>query len=84
MPAKQKVALSELTERIAKLEERVEGVREDLKTIQENLRSLEERLNGHLERRIKTTLEAYLGRILLSVLVSSGGLAALLAWIFSR
>lgn len=66
-----------LVERIAALEAKVEELKQDM-------RDLQNKINGYLESRIKTHIEAFIGRILLGTLMSSGALAALISWLFAR
>ena len=66
-----------LIERIAALETKVEELKQDIRDIQS-------RLNGYLDRRIRINIEAFVGRIIIGALVSSGALAALISWLFTR
>lgn len=53
-----------ILQRITRLESKVEDQGGDIKEIKE-------KLNGYLERRIKTTIKAFLGEIVLVVITSS-------------
>jgi hypothetical protein len=66
-----------LIERIAALETKVEELKQDIRDIQR-------KLNGYLDRRIRINIEAFVGRIIIGALVSSGALAALISWLFTR
>jgi hypothetical protein len=66
-----------LIERIAALETKVEELKQDIRDIQS-------KLNGYLDRRIRINIEAFVGRIIIGALVSSGALAALISWLFTR
>jgi hypothetical protein len=66
-----------LIERIAALETKVEELKQDIRDIQS-------KLNGYLDRRIRINIEAFVGRIIIGALVSSGALAALISWLFAR
>lgn len=66
-----------LIERIAALETKVEELKQDIRDIQS-------KLNGYLDRRIRINIEAFVGQIIIGALVSSGALAALISWLFTR
>jgi len=79
-------------ERLAKLETKAEAIEkelneikfDDIKEIKKMVHDIQTKLNGYLESRIKTHIEAFIGRILLGTLMSSGALAALISWLFAR
>lgn len=67
--------LNQLYERIAKVEAKQEEQSCDLKDIKE-------KLNGYLENKIKTTVKAMLGEVLLAVITSSAVITLILTRIF--
>jgi len=64
----------EVLQRITRLESKVEDQNSDIKEIKD-------KLNGYLERRIKTTIKAMIGEIIISALIASGGIATLISFI---
>jgi len=64
----------EVLQRITRLESKVEDQNTDIKEIKE-------KLNGYLEHRIKTTIKAMIGEIIISALIASGGIATLISFI---
>lgn len=64
----------EVLQRIARLESKVEDQNSDI-------REIKEKLNGYLERRIRTTIKAMIGEIIVSSLIASGGIATLISFI---
>lgn len=67
----------ELYERLAKIEAVVDELKSDIKDLQG-------KLNGYLDHKIQQTIQAWIGKIVLSAIVSSGGLTALLVWLLRR
>lgn len=67
----------QIIERIARLESKMEEIQHDV-------RCLENKLDGYLDNRIRTNIDAYIGRIFISALLSSGAVSALIAWLIGR
>lgn len=65
----------EILQRITRLESKVEDQGGDIKEIKE-------KLNGYLERRIKTTIKAFLGEMVLVVVTSSAFIAFMISKFF--
>ena len=69
--------ITEVLQRIARLESKVE---DQTKGIEE----IKGKLNGYLENRIKLTVKAMIGEIVIASLIGSGGVAALVTFLMGK
>jgi hypothetical protein len=67
----------EVIQRITRLESKVEDQGSDIKEIKE-------KMNGYLENKIKSTVKAMLGEILIAVITSTAFITFILSRLFRR
>ncbi len=67
----------EVIQRITRLESKVEEQGSDIKEIKE-------KMNGYLENKIKSTVKAMLGEILIAVITSTAFITFILSRLFGR